>query len=97
MGYSGTVPSVNSSGKRQQRGTVALETFAESLRVPAQPLRTARHSVANELLVERLPACGARNRHHEVAPRVADQVLRLALVVALGRSVELLGEQMVTL
>jgi hypothetical protein len=38
----------------------------------AQPLRTARHSVASELLVERLPGCRAWNRHHEIAPCVAD-------------------------
>ena len=83
--------------QRQQRGAVALEAFADGLLVAAQPLRAARHGVANELLVERLPACRTRNRHHEVAPRVADQVLHLPLVVALGRSAELLGEQVVAL
>ena len=47
MGYSGTVPSVNSSGKRQQRGTVALETFAESLRGPRS--RCARRAMASRM------------------------------------------------
>ena len=39
----------------------------------------------------------AGNRHHEVALCVTDPVLHLALIVALGRSAELLGEQVVAL
>jgi hypothetical protein len=38
-----------------------------------------------------------RNRHHEVAPRVSHQPFDLALVVALARSAETVGEQIVRL
>ena len=37
------------------------------------------------------------DRHHEVAPRIADQPLDLALVVALARPPEAIGEQIVGL
>jgi len=62
-----------------------------------QTLCTASHRVAQELLVQRLPACLPRNRHHEVTPCIANQVLLLALVVVLRRPAELLGEQVVVL
>ena len=67
------------------------------VRGAARTVDNIAHRVAHELFVERFPACRPWNRHHEVAPRVADPVLDLALVVALGRAAELLGEQVVTL
>lgn len=47
--------------------------------------------------VELLPAVEVRYRNHEVASRITDQSFDLALVVALGRSSELIREQIIAL
>src|ERR1017187_4916488 len=47
--------------------------------------------------IERLPGGVARNRHHEVPPRVAHQPFHLPFVVALARTSELLREQVMAL
>lgn len=46
---------------------------------PGQWLCALQMTEANELFVEFFLACRARNRHHEVASHVANQVLNLRL------------------
>ena len=50
-----------------------------------------------QMRVQLFPTAEARNRNHEVPPRITDQAFDLALIVALGRAAELIGEQIVTL
>jgi len=88
---------IRRDGKRQQRCPVTLEALADRLRVPAQPPLPPLAALCLELNVPLLPAGHARNRHHEVPPRISDQSFHLALIVALPRTSELVGEQIVAL
>src|SRR5258708_22791480 len=47
--------------------------------------------------VQLFPTARTWNRDHEVPSRITDQPFYLALVVALGRTAELIGKQIVTL
>ncbi len=74
-------------GRRQRRlegGQIALQTLADRLGVAAQAIAHALAAALQQMRVQRLEAVEHRDRHHEVAPRVADQPLDLALVVALA-------------
>ena len=66
-------------------------------RVPAQPPLAPLPALRLQMRVQLFPAACARNRNHEVTPRIADQAFDLALIVALGRAAELIGEQIVAL
>jgi hypothetical protein len=74
-----------------------LEAFPDGLAVPTQPPLPPLPALLFQVRVQRCPTRHARNRDHEVPSRIADQTLDLALIVALGRSPELIGEQVVTL
>jgi hypothetical protein len=84
-------------GQRQRRCTVALEAVADGLLVSAQPPLAPLAATLCQLSVQLFPTAGARNRNHEVAPRVADNALRLTLIVAPGWASELIAEQLVAL
>src|SRR6201999_4100677 len=83
--------------QRQQCGTIALEPFADGLCMPAQSPLTPLPAIGFQMQVQLVPTARTRNRNHEVPSRVADQPFYLALVVALGRTTELVGKQIVTL
>src|ERR1035437_4977446 len=55
------------------------------------------HTLLQQLRVELREARRVRDRHHKVAPRVAHKPFDLALVVALARPSEAVGEQIVRL
>ena len=79
--------------QRQQRRAVPLEAFADSLRVAAQTALPALAALDFQMCVERLPTGEARNRNHKVPRHIPHQAFYLALVVALRRSSELIGEK----
>ena len=83
--------------QRQHRRMVALEAFPDRLGVSAQPPLPALPALRFQMRVQLIPTVHARNGNHEVPPGIADQSLHLALVVALGRSPELIGEQIMAL
>ncbi|HET6466840.1 MAG TPA: hypothetical protein VFG43_00535, partial [Geminicoccaceae bacterium] len=64
---------------RLQGGQVALQALAEALGVAADPVVEPLQAAPFELGIERGEAGDDRDRHREVAPRVADQALHLAL------------------
>ena len=88
---------IRRDGKRQQRCPVTLEALADRLRVPAQPPLPPLAALCLELNVPLLPAGHPRDGHHEVPTGVADQSFHLALIVALRRTAELVGEQIMAL
>jgi hypothetical protein len=63
----------------------------------AQAVVESAPAALQQLRVELREAGRVRNRHHEVAPRVTHQPFDLALVVALARPAEAVGEQVVRL
>ena len=72
---------------------MTLQSLTDGLGVPRRRslmrLRQARFEVG----VQRLEAVEHGDQHQEVAPRIADEPLDLALVVALARSTEPILEQ----
>src|ERR1039458_7957651 len=62
-----------------------------------QPVVQSAPAAFQQARVELSEAGRMRDRHHEVAPRVAHQPFDLALVVALARPSEAVGEQIVRL
>ena len=82
--------------RRRQRGhrlEVAFEALPDALAMPAKNVTLALAAALLQILVERLEACKARQRNHEVAPRPAHQTLHRPLVVALaGASVSVPDE-----
>ena len=76
-------------GRRQrlaQRGQIPLQTLADRLSVTAQALAHALAAARKQVRVQCLEAVEHGDRHQEVATRVADQPLDLALVVTLARA-----------
>src|SRR5262245_50141968 len=63
----------------------------------AQSLAEPAAAIGEQLLIQRGEAGGPRNRHQEVPPDIADQPLDLALVIALARPAEAVGEQVMRL
>src|ERR1700752_272437 len=63
----------------------------------AQPIIQAPAATLQQLRIEFSEAVRAWDRHHEVAPHVADQPFDLAFIIALARSPEARGEQIVGL
>ena len=87
-------------GRRQrllEGRQIALQPLADRLGVAAQDLAHALAAAVGQMRVQRREAVEHRHRHHEVAPREADEPLDLALVVALGRPAEAILEQIVRL
>src|ERR1700682_615489 len=88
---------IGSRRQRQQGGLVSHQPFADGLIMTTQPVAQPAPAVLQQLGVEFREAGCPWDRHHEVAPRVADQPFNLALVVALARTPEAVGEQVVGL
>ena len=81
----------------QKRGTVAPKPLADRLSMTPQPRTKPRSAARLELGVEGGKAGEAGQRHHEVAPDEADQVLHLAFVITLAGSAKAVREQVVGL
>ena len=58
-----------------------MQPFADAGLVSAQDITLALAALLFQVIVERIPVRKGRNRHHEVAPPVADQPLDRSLVV----------------
>ena len=88
---------IGSRRQRQQGGLISHQPLADRLSMTTQPVVQSTPAALQQLRVELSEAGRVRDRHHEVAPRVADQPFDLALVVALARPAEAVGEQVVRL
>ena len=88
---------IGSRRQRQQGGPISHQPLADGLIMTTQPVAQSAPAALQQLRVELSEAGRVRDRHHEVAPRVADQPFDLALVVALARPPEAVGEQVVRL
>ena len=80
-----------------QGGEIPLEPLADRLGIAAEAIAHAPSATCFEMGVQRLEAVEHGDRHQEVAPRIADQSLDLALVVALARAAEPILEQVMRL
>ena len=76
---------------------VPRQPLADRLVVTAQPIAETAAAIRQQLLVQRGKAGGMGHRHQEVPPDQPDQPLHLALVVALARPAEPIGEQVMRL
>ena len=63
---------------------VALQALADRLALAAQPVVLAQAALLFQVGVELVPRREPRDRHHEVAPALADQTLDGALVITLA-------------
>src|SRR6185437_3749932 len=71
--------------------------FPDGLLMPTQYPLPPLPACGFKMCVQLIPTRRTRNRNHEVPSCIADQTFYLALIVALGGSAELVGEQIVTL
>ena len=84
--------------RRLERGQVPLQQLADRLPVmSAQAVGQPRAAALQEMGVECCEVGESRHGHHEVAPRIPDQPLDLAFVVALAGAAKAVREQVVRL
>jgi len=76
---------------------VPRQSRADRRLVAAQPIAKTATAIRQQLLVQGGEAGGTRDRHQVVPPDQPDQTLHLALVVALARAAEPIGEQVMRL
>ena len=76
---------------------VPRQPRADRLVMAAQPIAETPAAIRQQLLVQRSEAGGMRQRHQVVPPDQSDQPLHFALVVALARAAEPIGEQVMRL
>lgn len=69
-------------GKIPHRRQIGLQPFANAGLGAAQDIALPFAALLFQMSIERGPVRKGRNRHHEVAPRVADQTLHGSFVVA---------------
>ena len=84
-GYLGAGLVAGIEGRRWQHahgGKIALQPFPDRLVLAAQPVALAFAALLLQPGVERIPCRKLRDRHHEVAPGIADEPLDVPLVVA---------------
>ena len=92
----GLVAGVEGRGRQgRHRLQVPRQPRADRLGIAAQDLRLALAALRLEPAVEVLPGGEARQRHHEGAPRPADQPFDGALVVALAGPAVAVADQVV--
>lgn len=70
-------------GGRQapHRGQISFQPFTDADLVAAQDVGLPFAALFFKIVVERIPVSKARDRHHEVAPSVANQAFYLAFVI----------------
>src|SRR5271156_6800053 len=88
---------IGSRRQWQQGVLVSHQPLTDGLIMTTQPVVQSTAAALQQLRVELSEAGRVRDRHHEVAPRIADQPFDLALVVALAWPAEAVGEQVVGL
>ena len=84
-------------GGRACRAARSRTRLADGLGMAADPVIEPLEAALLEMGIELGETGEGRDRHQKVAPRVADQALDLALVVALARPAEPVEEQVVRL
>src|SRR3546814_4911186 len=81
--------------QRAHGGKIALQPFLDRLALAAQPVALALAALLLQPDVEGLPCRKLRDRHHEVAPGIANKPLDTALVIAFPRTAVTIPDQVV--
>ena len=71
------------------------EPLTDRTIMTARPVGQALAAMLQKIRIQRLEALEHRDRHHEVAPRVAYEPFHFAFVVALAGAAEPIREQVV--